>query len=35
MNVYHGGTLPSRYDQHLHLDNVVIARQYIGPVKAP
>jgi hypothetical protein len=31
MNVYHGGTKPSPYDQHLFLDNVVIAREYIGP----
>jgi hypothetical protein len=34
MNVYHGGTIPSPYDQHLYLDNMVIARQYIGPMKA-
>ena len=34
MNVYHGGTKPSPYDQHLYIDNVVIARQYIGPMKA-
>lgn len=33
MNVYHGGTLPSPYDQHLFIDNVVIARKYIGPMK--
>ena len=32
MNVYHGGTKPSPYDQHLFIDNVVIARQYIGPI---
>lgn len=32
MNVYHGGTIPSPYDQHLFIDNVVIARQYIGPM---
>jgi hypothetical protein len=31
MNVYHGGTKPSPYDQHLFIDNVVIARKYIGP----
>lgn len=31
MNVYHGGTTPSPYDQHVFIDNVVIARQYIGP----
>jgi len=32
MNVYHGGTRPSPYDQHLYIDNVVIANQYIGPM---
>ncbi|MDP6721691.1 MAG: hypothetical protein QGF59_23690, partial [Pirellulaceae bacterium] len=32
MNVYHGGTKPSPYDQHLFIDNVVIARTYIGPM---
>ncbi len=32
MNVYHGGTKPSPYDQHLFIDNVVIARKYIGPM---
>ena len=32
MNVYHGGTAVSPYDQHLYVDNVVIARQYIGPM---
>ena len=33
MNVYHGGTRPSPYDQHLFIDNVVIARRYIGPMR--
>lgn len=33
MNVYHGGTQPSPYDQHLFIDNVVIAKDYIGPMK--
>ena len=33
MNVYHGGKKPSPYDQHLYIDNVVIARKYIGPMK--
>ena len=32
MNVYHGGTKPSPYDQHVFIDNVVIAREYIGPM---
>jgi hypothetical protein len=30
MNVYHGGQRPSPYDQHMYIDHVVIARQYIG-----
>jgi hypothetical protein len=34
MNVYHGGTAVSPYDQHLYVDNVVVARQYIGPMRA-
>jgi hypothetical protein len=33
MNVYHGGTKPSPYDQHLFIDNVVIAHKYIGPME--
>ncbi len=33
MNVYHGGTVVSPYDQHLYIDNVVIARRYIGPMR--
>lgn len=33
LNVYHGGTVPSPYDQHLYIDNVVIAKKYIGPMK--
>jgi hypothetical protein len=32
VNVYHGGTAVSPYDQHLYFDNVVIAREYIGPI---
>lgn len=32
MNVYYGGTAPSPQDQHLFIDNVVIASQYIGPM---
>jgi hypothetical protein len=34
MNVYHGGTKPSHKDQHLFIDNVVIARKYIGPMSS-
>ncbi|QEG38119.1 polysaccharide lyase [Roseimaritima ulvae] len=32
MNLYHGGTSPSPYDQHVFIDNVVIAKKYIGPM---
>ncbi len=35
MNVYHGGTAPSPYDQHLYIDNLVIASSYIGPMYDP
>ncbi|HTR59127.1 MAG TPA: hypothetical protein VMM27_13200 [Casimicrobiaceae bacterium] len=35
MNVYHGGTEPSPRDQHLYIDNVVIAKRYIGPMARP
>jgi hypothetical protein len=33
LNVYLGGTWTSRSDHHLYIDNVVIARNYIGPAK--
>lgn len=33
MNVYHGGRKPSPRDQHLYVDNVAIATQYVGPVR--
>lgn len=32
MNVYHGGTAVSPYDQHFFIDNVVIATSYVGPM---
>jgi hypothetical protein len=32
-NVYHGGATKSPRDQHLYIDNVIIAREYIGPMK--
>jgi hypothetical protein len=32
MNIYHGGKLPTDRDVHAYVDNVVIARQYIGPM---
>ena len=31
MNVYHGGTTPTDTDLALYIDNVVIAKEYIGP----
>ena len=31
-NVYHGGAAVSPEDQHLFIDNVVVARKYIGPI---
>jgi hypothetical protein len=35
MNVYFGGTNAALHDQHLFIDNVVIARRYIGPLSHP
>ena len=35
MNVYHGGTAPAPQDMHLFIDNVVIARKYIGQISSP
>jgi hypothetical protein len=35
MNIYHGGTDVPPADIHLYIDNVVIARSYIGPMAAP
>lgn len=32
LNVYHGGVKPSPQDMSLYIDNVVIARKYIGPI---
>lgn len=32
MNIYHGGTAVSPADQHAFIDNVVVARSYIGPM---
>jgi hypothetical protein len=32
MNVYHGGTIPAPVDYHLFIDNVVVAKSYIGPI---
>ena len=35
INIYHGGTWPAPSDDHLYIDNVVIAKQYIGPISPP
>lgn len=35
MNVYHGGTRPPTEDLTLYIDNLVIARKYIGPFAVP
>ncbi|MBL8348421.1 MAG: hypothetical protein JNN03_23545 [Rubrivivax sp.] len=32
LGIYHGGTATSPHDQHLYIDNVVVARRYIGPM---
>jgi hypothetical protein len=32
INIYHGGTWTADTDDHLFIDNVVIAKQYIGPM---
>jgi hypothetical protein len=32
MNVYHGGTVPAPQDMTLYIDNIVVAREYIGPL---
>lgn len=31
LNAYHGGAATSPHDQHFFIDNVVVARRYIGP----
>ena len=32
INIYHGGTWSAASDDHLFIDNIVIAKQYIGPM---
>lgn len=32
MNVYHGGQAPPKKDLNLYIDNVIAAREYIGPL---
>ena len=34
LNVYLGGSWTARSDHHLYIDNVVIARKYIGPLQS-
>lgn len=33
LNVYHGGTAPAPQDLTLYIDNLVVARRYIGPAR--
>ncbi len=33
LNLYLGGTWTAKSDHHLYIDNIVIARNYIGPIK--
>ncbi|HRO60163.1 MAG TPA: hypothetical protein PK177_13515 [Burkholderiaceae bacterium] len=35
MNVYHGGIAKAKSDLSLFIDNVVVARKYIGPLQRP
>lgn len=35
LNVYHGGMTPAPKEMSLYIDNLVIAREYIGPVVIP
>lgn len=35
INVYHGGTWSADSDDHLYIDNVVIAKRNIGPIEPP
>ncbi|THF61624.1 polysaccharide lyase [Pseudothauera rhizosphaerae] len=35
LNVYHGGTKPTPQEMSLYIDNLVIAREYIGPPRHP
>lgn len=32
INIYHGGTWSAQSDDHLFIDNIVLAKQYIGPM---
>jgi hypothetical protein len=33
INLYHGGSWAAKSDDHLFMDNIVIARKYIGPIR--
>ena len=33
INIYHGGTWSSPSDDHLFIDNIVIAKKYVGPIQ--
>ncbi len=35
INLYHGGTWTADSDDHLFIDNIVVARRYIGPMSPP
>lgn len=35
LNVYHGGAAPAPQDMTLFMDNIVVARRYIGPARPP
>ena len=32
-NFYHGGSEPSPHEQTIYIDNLVVAKEYIGPVQ--
>jgi len=32
INIYHGGTWPAPSDDHLFIDNVVVAKRDVGPM---
>jgi hypothetical protein len=33
LNLYLGGSWVAKSDHHLYIDNIVIARDYIGPIQ--
>ncbi len=32
VNYWHGGMTPSPYDQDVFIDNLVVSREYVGPM---